>query len=187
MARTDSMMMPLGTPAPDFTLPDTVSGRSLSLADVAGEKATLVMFICNHCPYVIHVNDELIRLAHDYQPQGVGFVAISSNDVDNYPDDAPDRMTEVARQLGYPFPYLYDETQEVAKAYDAVCTPDFFLFDGDLKCAYRGQLDKSRPKNGEPVTGADMRAALDAVIAGEIIPDDVQVPSQGCNIKWKAA
>lgn len=187
MSRTDSTMMPLGTPAPEFTLPDTVSGADLRLADVAGAQATVVMFICNHCPYVKHVNTELVRLAEDYMPKGVGFVAISANDADERPEDGPEEMAEQAEALGYPFPYLYDETQEVAKAYDAVCTPDFFVFDADLKCAYRGQLDASRPGNDEPVTGADLRAALDSILDGEMIPDEAQTPSQGCNIKWKAA
>lgn len=186
MSLTPSNMMPLGTPAPDFALPDTVSGRTMSLADVRGDAATVVMFICNHCPYVKHVNPELVRLANDYRDRGVGFVAISANDVDNYPDDSPDKMKQVAAEQGYPFPYLYDETQTVAKAYDAACTPDFFVFDGDLKCAYRGQLDDSRPGNDKPVTGADLRAALDAVLNGESIPEDAQTPSQGCNIKWKS-
>ena len=185
MALTPSTMMPLGTQAPDFELPDTVSGRSLRLADVRGDRATVVMFICNHCPYVVHVNDELVRLARDYQQRGVGFVAISANDVDDYPQDGPDKMKEAAEALGYPFPYLYDETQRVAKAYDAACTPDFFVFDSDLKCAYRGRLDGSTPGNGVPLTGADLRAALDALLAGQQ-PDVDQQPSQGCNIKWKA-
>ncbi|MES1942761.1 alkyl hydroperoxide reductase [Salinisphaera sp. PC39] len=187
MSLTPSNMMPLGTKAPDFALPDAVSGRTLSLADVRGERATVVMFICNHCPYVKHVNAELVRLANDYRDRGVGFVAISANDADEYPDDAPDKMKQVAAEQGYPFPYLYDETQSVAKAYDAACTPDFYVFDADLKCAYRGQLDDSRPGNDEPVTGADLRAALDAILDGEIVPEDMQTPSQGCNIKWKAA
>jgi peroxiredoxin len=177
-------MMPLGTVAPDFTLTDTVSGQQQSLAELQGDKATLIMFICNHCPYVKHVNDQLIRLANDYQPKGVSVVAISSNDADNYPDDAPDKMKEVAKNLGYPFPYLYDETQQVAKAYDAACTPDFFLFDEQLKCVYRGQLDDSRPQNDVPVTGSDMRNALDQLIAGRQVEVE-QKPSLGCNIKWK--
>lgn len=187
MSRTDSTMMPLGTPAPDFMLPDTVSGNALRLADVAGKQATVVMFICNHCPYVKHVNAELVKLAGDYLPRGVGFVAISSNDAGNRPEDGPAQMAEQASQLGYPFPYLYDESQDVARAYDAVCTPDFFVFDGGLKCAYRGQLDASRPGNDKPVTGADMRAALESILAGQRIADAEQIPSQGCNIKWKAA
>ncbi|MCU0346602.1 MAG: thioredoxin family protein [Saprospiraceae bacterium] len=186
MAFTESKMLPLGTAAPDFCLPDTVSGKNTSLQDVAGSKATIVIFSCNHCPYVVHVNPEIVRLAKDYQPQGVGFVAISSNDVENYPADAPDKMTELAAEVGYPFPYLYDETQEVAKAYDAACTPDFYVFDENLRLAYRGRLDDSRPKNGLPLSGRDLRAALDAVLAGEA-PVAKQYPSGGCNIKWKQA
>lgn len=184
MVLTPSNMLPLGTVAPDFTLPDTVSGKDMSLADVASEKATLIMFICNHCPYVKHVNAELSRLANEYQAKGVSFVAISPNDVDNYPDDAPELMKQLAADEGFDFPYLYDESQQVAKAYQAACTPDFYLFDGGLKLAYRGRLDASTPGNGEPVTGQDIRAALDAVLVGQM-PDSDQVPSMGCNIKWK--
>ena len=184
MAATPSTMMPLGTIAPDFTLLNTVTGEMVSLQDLKSDVATLVMFICNHCPYVKHIDAQLVKLATDYQSKGVAFIAISSNDVENYPDDSPDKMKEVAQQLGYPFPYLYDETQEVAKAYQAACTPDFFLFDKDLKCVYRGQLDGSRPKNDVPVTGKDMRAALDAVLAGQPVNPE-QIPSIGCNIKWK--
>lgn len=185
MSRTDSTMMPLGTLAPGFILPEPASDSDVRLADVAGKHATVVMFICNHCPYVKHVNAELVKLAGDYMPQGVGFVAISANDADYRPEDGPRPMAAQARALGYPFPYLYDQSQEVAKAYDAVCTPDFFVFDAALECAYRGQLDSSRPGNGQPVTGADLRAALTAILAGEAIPDEAQTPSQGCNIKWK--
>lgn len=184
MALTPSNMLPLGTKAPDFQLPDTVSGKTYTLQELAGEKATVVMFICNHCPYVIHVNPELVRLAKDYIPRGVGFVAISSNDVKNYPDDAPDKMKERALELGYPFPYLYDESQEVARAYDAACTPDFYVFDKDLKLVYRGRLDESRPGNDVPLTGKDLRAALDAVLEGKPVSEP-QYPSMGCNIKWK--
>lgn len=184
MAATPSAMMPLGTKAPDFSLSDTVSGKKLSLSELKGKKATLVMFICNHCPYVLHVNDELVRVARDYQPNGVSFIAISSNDVENYPQDGPEFMKEQAKKVGYPFPYLYDESQEVARAYHAACTPDLFLFDHDLKCVYRGQLDGSRPKNDIPVTGKDLRAALDAVLAGKEVSKH-QIPSIGCNIKWK--
>lgn len=187
MSLTPSTMMPLGTRAPDFTLPDTVSGKSVSLDDVRGEQATVVMFICNHCPYVVHIKEELARLADHYSSQGVGFVAISSNDVETHPDDSPDKMTEFARENGFRFPYLYDESQAVAKAYDAACTPDFFVFNDKLKCAYRGQLDASRPGNGVPVTGSDMRASLDSILEGDMIPEEAQTPSQGCNIKWKAA
>lgn len=185
MAVTPSNMVPLGTIAPDFTLPDTVSGRMMSLRELKSEIATVIMFICNHCPYVQHVQHELVRLANDYQPKGISFIAISSNDVVGYPDDAPDKMKEVAERLGYPFPYLYDETQEVAKAYDAACTPDFYIFDKDLKCVYRGQLDDSRPGNLIPVTGRDIRAALDSILRGEPVNPD-QKPSVGCNIKWKS-
>lgn len=185
MAATPSNMIPLGTIAPDFTLPDTVTGRMMSLQELKSEIATVIMFICNHCPYVQHVQHELVRLAKDYQPKGISFIAISSNDVVGYPDDAPDKMKEVAERLGYPFPYLYDETQEVAKAYQAACTPDFYIFDKDLKCVYRGQLDDSRPGNLIPVTGRDIRAALDSILRGEPVNPD-QKPSIGCNIKWKS-
>lgn len=184
MARTPSNMLPLGTLAPVFSLPDTVSGNKLNLQDIQGEMATVVMFICNHCPFVKHVFEGIVDLAHDFQNRGVGFVAISSNDVENYPDDAPDKMTEVAKKEGFTFPYLYDETQEVAKAYDAACTPDFYLFDADLKLSYRGQLDDSRPENGIPVTGKDMRAALESTLSNETVAG-LQKPSIGCNIKWK--
>lgn len=184
MALTESNMLSLGTQAPDFTLPDTVSGKNISLNDIATDKATLIMFTCNHCPYVIHVNEELVRLANDYQPKGVGFVAISSNDVENYPDDSPEKMTALAKEVGYPFPYLYDATQEVAKIYDAACTPDFYLFDGNLNLVYRGRLDGSRPNSGTPVTGEDLRAAIDAVLTGKKVTEK-QYPSAGCNIKWK--
>lgn len=184
MAKTPSNMLPLGTQAPDFKLPDTVSGDLKSLADLKSDKATVIMFICNHCPFVIHVQDELVRLANDYSSKGVSFIAISSNDVANYPDDSPERMKEVAQSKGYNFPYLYDESQGVAKAYDAACTPDFFVFDGALKLAYRGQLDDSRPGSNIPVTGQDIRTALDAMLAGqEVTPE--QKPSLGCNIKWR--
>ncbi len=178
-------MMPLGTPAPKFTLPDTVSGSEVSFDQVAGEKATVVMFLCNHCPFVIHVNDELVRVGNDYKDKGVGFVAISSNDVTTHPGDAPDKMKEQAEKLGYPFPYLYDESQEVAKAYDAACTPDIYVFDGDHKCAYRGRLDGSSPGNDVPTDGSSLRAALDDILAGKEVTID-QVPSIGCNIKWRS-
>lgn len=184
MAATPSTMMPLGTTAPSFNLPDTVSGKTLSLSGIKGEKATLVMFVCNHCPYVIHINEELVRMAKEYQPKGVSFVAISSNDVENYPQDSPELMKVLAEKVGYSFPYLYDASQAVARAYNAVCTPDLFLFDGDLKCIYRGQLDNSRPNNGLPVTGKDMRNALNAVLHGKPITEN-QTPSIGCSIKWK--
>lgn len=184
MARTPSNMIPLGTSAPDFKLPDTISGKTFSLRDLQSDKATLVMFICNHCPYVKHVNDQLVKLANDYLPKGVKFIAISSNDVESHPDDSPEKMKENALALKFPFPYLFDETQEVAKAYDAACTPDFYLFDGQMKLAYRGQLDDSRPSNGLPVTGADIRNALDNILSGKSVSQE-QRPSIGCNIKWK--
>lgn len=184
MARTPSNMLPLGTPAPEFKLTDTVSGKELSLNDVKSDKATVIMFICNHCPFVKHVDEGIVAVAKDYQAKGVSFVAISSNDVENYPQDAPNLMKEEAEKVGYSFPYLYDETQEVAKAYDAACTPDFYVFDGDLKCAYRGQLDDSRPGNDKPVTGKDLRAALDEILEGKEVSAP-QLPSLGCNIKWK--
>jgi peroxiredoxin len=178
-------MLPLGTPAPDFALPDT-DGRTVQLADFHDAHALLVMFICNHCPYVKHVQQELVRIGRDYGPRGVGIVAISSNDVAGYPQDGPGPMREEKARAGYPFPYLYDESQDVAKAYRAACTPDFFLFDRQQRLAYRGQLDDSRPKNAAPVTGRDLRAALEAVLAGRPVTDD-QRPSIGCNIKWKVA
>ncbi len=184
MSLTPSNMIPLGTTAPAFTLPDTVSGNTFSLEQLKGNEATVIMFICNHCPYVVHVNSELVKLAGDYISKGVKFVAISSNDAASYPDDAPDKMKEAAVKLKYPFPYLYDETQEVAKAYDAACTPDFYIFDKDLKLVYRGQLDDSRPKNNIPLSGRDMREALDNLLSGKQIAE-LQRPSIGCNIKWK--
>lgn len=184
MARTPSTMVPLGTTAHDFTLPDTVSGKELSLENVKGKRATVVMFICNHCPFVKHVNAELVKIANAYKNKGIGFVAISANDAINHPDDAPELMTMVAKQLQYPFPYLYDESQEVAKAYGAACTPDFFIYDKDLKLVYRGQLDDSRPGNEIPVTGKDIRGALDCLINDQPVPE-FQRPSIGCNIKWK--
>lgn len=184
MALTPSNMIPLGTVAPAFSLPDTVSGNIYSLQQLKGEKATIIMFICNHCPYVKHINNQLVKLANDYLPQGVQFIAISSNDAVAQPDDAPDKMKETAQRESYPFPYLYDESQAVAKAYDAACTPDFYIFDGMLKLLYRGQLDDSRPSNNVPLTGNDIRAALDAILnRREVSPR--QRPSIGCNIKWK--
>lgn len=184
MAQTPSNMMPLGTQAPNFTLPDTVSGKDLSLQDLKGECATVIMFICNHCPFVKHIEDELVKLGQEYPAKGVSLVAISANDVKNYPEDSPEKMKLLAESLGYNFPYLYDETQDVAKSYDAACTPDFYIFDKELKCAYRGQLDDSRPGNNVPVTGADIRNAIEAVISGKQI-NIPQKPSVGCNIKWK--
>ena len=183
MVRTPSTMLPLGTGAPDFALPN-VDGRTVTLADAAGPRGTLVMFICNHCPFVKHVADQLAALGRDCLPRGIGVVAISSNDVSLHPADSPEQMVHEAEERGYVFPYLYDETQEVAHAYHAACTPDFFLFDGDRKLAYRGQLDASRPGNDVPVTGADLRAAIDALLSGHPVPTE-QRPSLGCNIKWK--
>jgi len=184
MVETPSTMIPLGTKAPDFRLPDTVSGKMVSLQEIKSDKATVVMFICNHCPYVQHVRQEFPKLAKDYQPKGVGFVAISANDIEAYPEDSPENMKKMAKQVGIPFPYLYDETQEVARAYRAACTPDFYIYDKDLKLVYRGQMDGARPGNGVPVTGKDLRAALDNVIAGKPVSKD-QRPSLGCSIKWK--
>ncbi len=184
MAQTPTTQIPLGFKAPDFSLPDTVSGNQLDLGGLRSSSATVIMFICNHCPFVIHVKDELVRLANDYIPKGVSFVAISSNDVKNYPQDGPDKMKEFAAVNKFPFPYLYDETQDVARAYSAACTPDFSIFDGELNCVYRGQLDDSRPSNGKPVTGKDIREALDAILSGSAVTED-QKPSIGCNIKWK--
>lgn len=184
MAATPSTMLPLGTPAPRFTLADTVSGRMMSLDELKSDVATVVMFICNHCPYVVHVREGLVALANDYAGRGVSFVAISSNDAAAYPDDGPGKMREQALLHGYPFPYLFDETQSAAHAYQAACTPDIYLFDASLHLVYRGQLDASRPGNGIPVSGADVRAALDAMIAGDPVNPD-QRPSIGCNIKWK--
>lgn len=181
-------MLPLGTPAPDFQLPEPATGRIVSLKDIAADaRATVVMFLCNHCPYVLYVNPEIVRIVEEYRPKGVAFVGINSNDAQAYPEDAPERMPAHAKAVGYTFPYLYDETQEVARAYDAACTPDFYVFDADLSLVYRGQLDSSRPKrNPIPPTGEDLRAALDAVLQGLPVPAQ-QRPSGGCNIKWRAA
>lgn len=184
MAATETIRIPLGYQAPGFCLQDTVSGKLVSLQELRGERATVVMFICNHCPYVKHVNKQLVTLANDYIPKGVSFIAISSNDVVNYPQDSPELMKATALEEGYPFPYLYDESQEVAKAYHAACTPDFSIYDKELKCVYRGQLDDSRPKNDSISDGKDIRAALDAVLIGMPVSDK-QFPSMGCNIKWK--
>ena len=183
MARTPSTMLELGTPAPDFVLPD-FDGRRHSLGDFAGAPALLVVFICEHCPFVRHVRAAFAALAREYRPRGLAVVAINSNDLGAYPQDGPDAMRAEAAQLGYVFPYLLDESQAVAKAYHAACTPDFFLFDGARRLAYRGQFDDSRPGNGRPVTGADLRAAVDAVLAGRA-PAQEQFPSLGCNIKWR--
>ena len=184
MALTASNMLPLGTKAPHFTLIDTKDGQQKSLTELKGNKGTLVCFICNHCPFVIHINDELVKLANDYASKGISTIAISSNDVVNYPQDGPELMKKHAKDNHYPFPYLYDETQEVAKSYEAACTPDFFLFDTNLKLVYAGQMDDSRPGNDKPVNGKDLRAAMDALIANEPIASN-QKPSMGCNIKWK--
>jgi peroxiredoxin len=184
MAETLSTMLPLDTVAPPFTLLDTVSGNMVSLDDLKSTVATVVMFICNHCPFVKHVNSELVRIANHYQPRNVSFIAISSNDAVNYPQDGPYKMKDTAATLGYPFPYLFDESQQVAKDYQAACTPDFYLFDPEMKLVYRGQLDGSRPGNSIPVTGEDLRNALDALIEGRAISKE-QLPSIGCNIKWK--
>jgi peroxiredoxin len=183
MALTESNMMELGTTAPSFTLPDTVSGRELSLENLKSSTATVVAFICNHCPYVHHINAALVEVATRYRPKGVQFIAISSNDVSTHPQDAPHLMTQVAKAEGYPFPYLYDESQAVARAYGAECTPDFFVFDSSLKCAYRGRFDATRPNMGK-ATGQDLADALDAIIAGKA-PRTDQYPSMGCGIKWK--
>jgi len=184
MARTESTMLALGTSAPDFVLTDVATGHQVSTQAVTGPKGLLVMFICRHCPFVKHLEKALAQLGRDYETSGVGVVAISSNDAANYRDDAPHSLAEQAREFGFTFPYLYDETQDVARAYDAQCTPDFFLFDARLKLVYRGQFDDSRPGNGIPVTGRDLRAALNALIGGEPISPE-QRPSIGCNIKWK--
>lgn len=185
MARTPSNMLALGTMAPEFYLEDRTFGTEwFSFSDIKGEKGTLVLFICNHCPFVHHVIEEVVRIANDYRVQGIGIVAISSNDVTEYPQDSPELMTEYAFENNFEFPYLYDETQEVAKAYDTACTPDFFLFDSQNKLVYRGQLDDSRPGNGIPVSGNDLRGAIDGVLYNRSINPD-QKPSIGCNIKWK--
>ena len=184
MAQTESTMSALGTPAPDFHLPDVVSGAIISLDSFAGRQALLVMFISRHCPYVQHVKHELARIGKDYAREPLGIVAISSNFVAQYPDDAPDLLREMAAELGLNYPVCYDETQEIAKAYDAACTPDFFLYDSQRRLVYRGQLDGARPRNDVPVTGADLRAAIDAVLAGQPV-NTAQRPSVGCNIKWK--
>ena len=184
MVRTPSTMIALGSVAPDFSLPN-VDGRIVDYAAAAGPLGTLVMFICNHCPFVKHVADELARLGRDAMSRGIGVVAISSNDVATHPADSPEQMVREAEDRGYPFPYLYDETQEVAQAYHAACTPDFYLFDANRRLVYRGQLDPSRPGSDVPVTGRDLRAAVDALLAGQP-PVAEQIPSLGCNIKWKA-
>ncbi|MEA5472108.1 thioredoxin family protein [Spirulina sp. 06S082] len=184
MARTESTMLPLGTKAPDFNLTDVVSGQSISLATFADRKALFVMFICRHCPFVKHVQAELASIGRDYTDRELGIVAISSNDAENYPDDAPDKLKLMAKELDFKFPLCYDESQAVAKAYTAACTPDFFLFDGDRALVYRGQLDDSRPGNSAPVNGKDLREAIEAVLSDRPAIIE-QKPSIGCNIKWK--
>lgn len=183
MARTPSTMLELGTDAPDFTLPEPASGKTIARQDFSG-KPLLVAFICNHCPYVIHIREAFVKLAREYQERGVAVVAINANDVSNYPDDSPEKMVEEVNNNGYTFPYLYDESQAVAKAYQAACTPDLFLFDKDHKLFYRGQFDDARPRNDVPVSGADLRHALDRLLAN-MYPPDEQRASLGCNIKWK--
>ena len=184
MAQTPSTSIPLGFIAPSFSLPEPASGEQVSLSDIKSDIATVVIFMCNHCPYVIHVMDEIVNLNKDYKNKGISFVGISANDVENYPDDSPEKMKELSLSKGFNFPYLYDETQDVAKAYDAACTPEFHIFDKNLACTYRGQLDNSRPSNEEAVTGEDIRNALDNMIAGKPVSSD-QRPGIGCNIKWK--
>lgn len=184
MARTPSTMLPLGTVAPAFALPDVMTGQTISLADFQGAPALLVMFVCNHCPYVKHVQAGMAKMAQDFQARGVGVVAISSNDVQNYADDSPEKMKEEAQRAGYTFPYVYDESQSAARAYRAACTPDFFLFDGHQKLVYRGQMDDARRGNDLPVTGQSLRDAVAAILAGESVSPN-QIPSLGCNIKWK--
>ena len=184
MVKTASTMLPLGTAAPEFQLPDVVSGKTISLATLSGSKALLVMFICQHCPFVKHVQSELAQIGRDYSDRPLGIVAISANDVANYPDDSPEKLKQMAQDLGFNFPVCYDENQSVSKAYTAACTPDFFLFDGSNKLVYRGQLDDSRPSTDIPVTGKDLRQAIEAVLSDREL-DFEQKPSIGCNIKWK--
>ncbi len=185
MAETLSKMIPLGTRAPDFSLPDTISGNTYSLKDLHGTKATILMFICNHCPYVIHVIEELVSIPVNYKEKGISFIAISSNDVISHPQDSPENMKKFAEQYRFSFPYLYDSSQDIAHAYSAACTPDFFIFDGELNLKYRGQMDNSRPGNNIPVTGKNIRDALDNILIGDPV-DPVQKASIGCNIKWKS-
>jgi peroxiredoxin len=186
MALTPSNMINLGTLAPDFTLPDTVSKKNLSLEGIKGNKATVIMFICNHCPYVIHVMPEIVRIIEEYSSKGVAFIAISSNDIEKYPQDGPEKMKEFMAEWNLNIPYLFDESQAVAKAYDAACTPDFYIFSEDLKLKYRGRLDESRPRveHPQPLTGKDLRGALNAILANQMV-SEIQFPSMGCNIKWK--
>ena len=183
MALTESNEFTIGKKAPDFSLINTVNNKVLSLTEAKGEKGTVLMFICNHCPFVIHVNSALVQMANEYQAKGINFIAISSNEIENYPQDGPELMQQVAKEQNYPFPYLFDETQEVAKAYDAACTPDFYVFDADLRAVYHGQLDDARPGNGKPVTGKDIRTALDHLLENKVAVEN-QKPSVGCGIKW---
>lgn len=185
MALTETVTIPLGFTAPDFNLLNTKTGEMESYSDYRGGKGTVVMFICNHCPYVVHVREKLVALANHYLPLGVGFIAISSNDIKNYPMDGPAQMNQLAEDLRFPFPYFYDESQDVARAYSAECTPDFSIFDENDSCVYRGRLDESSPGNGKPLTGKDLSAALDALLTGNEVPSP-QHPSMGCNIKWKS-
>ncbi|MEX2500663.1 MAG: thioredoxin family protein [Wenzhouxiangellaceae bacterium] len=186
MAKTESTMRELGTPAPDFDLPDTVSGERRTFNRIAGTKATVIMFICNHCPFVQHILDGLTAFGHDYDGEAVGIAAISANDITTHPQDAPEEMRKFAENKGFAFPYLYDENQDTARAFDAACTPDFFVFDADRRLAYRGRFDAATPGNDEPVTGGELRAAVDALVQGRPV-DQTQHPSVGCNIKWKAS
>lgn len=184
MARTPSNMIELNSKAPDFELLDVISDKNVSLSDIKSDKANLIMFICNHCPFVKHIEDKLAQVTNDLISKGITVIAINSNDVDNYPEDSPEKMITTAKENGYSFPYLFDETQEVAKLYDAACTPDFFVYDGNLELKYRGQFDDSRPGNDEPITGKDLTNAVDSILGGKE-PDSEQKPSIGCNIKWK--
>lgn len=184
MALTPSKMIPLGTRAPGFRLLDTVTDQWVELSEIKSDKATVIMFLCNHCPYVKHVREELVRIGNEYMKKGVSFAAISSNDIEQYPEDSPQKMKEEAQTFKYPFPYLFDESQAVAKAYDAACTPDFYIYDKNLELAYRGQLDESRPGNAKKLTGKDLREALDCILSGNPV-SEAQTPSAGCNIKWK--
>ena len=184
MALIESTMIPLDSIAPNFTLSDTITQNEISLAESKSEIATVIMFICNHCPYVIHINEELVKVANEYIPKNISFIAISSNDIETHPEDGPEEMKEVAYRLGYQFPYLFDESQEVAKVYEAQCTPDFFIFDKDLALVYRGQFDNSRPGNEITVSGNDVREALDSILSRNKV-NPIQIPSIGCNIKWR--
>lgn len=184
MAATPTKQIPLGFEAPNFELTEPLTGKTRSLNELKSNKATVVVFICNHCPFVVHIISELVNVGKAYIPQGVSLIMINSNDVANYPDDSPEKMVDFVRKYDFPFPYLFDETQEVAKAYDAACTPDFNVFNGDMKCVYRGQFDDARPANSQPVTGADLRKTLDMILEGKPVSSE-QKPSIGCNIKWK--